>query len=184
MRRRQLLAASAAASTGIALAGPAIAQTGGEAQASFDTVMAVMGAMGGGDMDRLGALMAEDMVWQNEGDPDLPWIDTWEGKEAIFGFLGSFSQNVVVTHWENQDAFASGDKGARRPANILGLLREWWKERPTNQDTGVAGPERGHFPRLLRQAPVSPATGMIPAVESPLDDMTAAKRRKGKKGAS
>ena len=109
MHRRQLLAASAAASTGIALAGSAIAQTDGEAQASFDTVMAFMGAMGGGDMDSMGALMADDMVWQNEGDPALPWIGTWEGKEAIFGFLGTFSQNVQVTHWENQDAFASGD---------------------------------------------------------------------------
>ncbi|UYO74897.1 nuclear transport factor 2 family protein [Halomonas qinghailakensis] len=78
-------------------------------KASFDTVMAFMGAMGGGDMDTLDELMAGDMVWQNEGDPDLPWIGTWEGKEAIFGFLGMFSENVQVTHWENQDAFASGD---------------------------------------------------------------------------
>ena len=109
MHRRQLLAASAAASTAIALAGPVIAQTDDGTQASFDTVMAFMGAMGGGDMDATGALMADEMVWQNEGDPALPWIGTWEGKEAIFGFLGTFSQNIQVTHWENQDAFASGD---------------------------------------------------------------------------
>ena len=62
--------------------------------------MAFMGAMGGGDMASMGALMADDMVWQNEGDPDLPWIGTWEGKETIFGFLGTFSQNVQVTHWK------------------------------------------------------------------------------------
>ena len=109
MHRRQLLAASAAALTGIGLTGSAIAQTDDEAQASLDTVMAFMGAMGGGDMDAMGALMADDMVWQNEGDPALPWIGTWEGKETIFGFLGTFSQNVQVSHWENQDAFASGD---------------------------------------------------------------------------
>jgi len=41
--------------------------------------------------------------------PQMTWIGTWEGKEAIFGFLGTFSQNVQVAHWENQDAFASGD---------------------------------------------------------------------------
>ena len=109
MYRRQLLTASVAAATGLALATSAKAQTTDETQASFDTVMAFMGAMGSGDMDSMGALMADDMVWQNEGDPDLPWIGTWEGKEAIFGFLGDFSQNVQVTHWENQDAFASGD---------------------------------------------------------------------------
>ena len=109
MYRRQLLTASVAAATGLALATSAKAQIADESQASFDTVMAFMGAMGGGDMDSMGGLMADDMVWQNEGDPDLPWIVTWEGKETIFGFLGDFSQNVQVTHWENQDAFASGD---------------------------------------------------------------------------
>jgi len=110
MDRRHLLAASAAAATGLALSAPATAQTADdETQASFDTVMAFMGAIGGGDMDSMGALMADDMVWHNEGDPDLPWIGRWEGKETIFGFLGTFSENVQVTHWENQDAFASGD---------------------------------------------------------------------------
>lgn len=110
MHRRQLLTASVAAVTGFTLAAPANAQTtDDETQASFGTVMAFMGAMGGGDMDSMGALMADEMVWQNEGDLGLPWIGRWEGKEAIFGFLGTFSQNVQVTHWENQDAFASGD---------------------------------------------------------------------------
>jgi len=110
MHRRQLLTASAAAATGIAPAARAIAQTTDDGtQTSFDTVMAFIGAMGGGDMDSMGALMADDMVWQNEGDRELPWIGTWEGKEAIFGFLSDFSQNVQVTHWDNQDAFASGD---------------------------------------------------------------------------
>ena len=78
-------------------------------KAAFDTVMAFMGAMGEGNMDQMSALMADDMVWQNEGDPALPWIGTWQGKQAIFGFLEKFSSNVQVTHWENQDAFASGE---------------------------------------------------------------------------
>ncbi len=74
--------------------------------------MAFMGAIGGGDMDGMSALMADDMAWQNEGDPNLPWIGQWEGKEAIFDFLRTFSQNVQVTLWENEDAFASGDTAA------------------------------------------------------------------------
>ena len=60
-------------------------------------------------MDGMSALMADDMVWQNDGDSRLPWIGRWEGKEAIFGFLGTFSQNVETTLWETEDAFASGD---------------------------------------------------------------------------
>ncbi len=78
-------------------------------QASFDTVMAFMGAMGTGDMDQMGALMADDMVWHNEGDSSLPWIGETVGKENIFAFLGVFSANLQTTLWENTDAFASGD---------------------------------------------------------------------------
>lgn len=136
------------------------------------------------------------------------------------------------------------DRNVMLPADILGLLRDWWKERPTGQDVGMAGPERVIFPgyngkhlsprqisRLFKQAakaagitkPVtlhtlrhsfathllergvdirviqallghtkltttaryaSVATGMISAVDSPLDDLTAAKRKKGKRAAS
>ena len=35
-------------------------------QATFDTVMAFMGAMGSGDAETMSALMADDMVWHNE----------------------------------------------------------------------------------------------------------------------
>ncbi len=78
-------------------------------QASFDTVMAFMDAMGKGEMDKMSALMADDMVWHNEGDPSLPWIGPWEGKEAILAFLPIFGENFQTTQWENTDAFASGD---------------------------------------------------------------------------
>ncbi len=136
------------------------------------------------------------------------------------------------------------DRNVMLPADILGLLRVWWKDRPVGQDKDVPGPERVLFPgyrgkhlsarqisRLFKQAsraagitkPVtlhtlrhsfathllergvdirviqallghskltttaryaSVATGMIAAVDSPLDDLTGAKRKKGKKGAS
>ena len=136
------------------------------------------------------------------------------------------------------------DRNVMLPGDILGLLREWWKERPTSQDQGVTGPDRVIFPgyngkhlsprqisRLFKQAaraagitkPVtlhtlrhsfathllergvdirviqallghakltttaryaSVATGMISAVESPLDNLTGVKRRKGKAGST
>ena len=80
-----------------------------QTQASFDTVMAFMGAMGSGDMEKMSALMADDMVWHNEGDATLPWIGGATGKDNIFKFLGVFSENFQTTAWENTDAFASGD---------------------------------------------------------------------------
>jgi integrase/recombinase XerD len=136
------------------------------------------------------------------------------------------------------------DRNVMLPGDVLSQLRDWWKERPTRQDQGVAGPDRVIFPgyngkhlsprqisRLFKQAaqaagipkPVtlhtlrhsfathllergvdirviqallghtkltttaryaSVATGMISAVESPLDELKRAKRKKSKKGAS
>ena len=38
------------------------------------------------------------------------------------------------------------DRNVMLPADILGLLRDWWKERPTGQDVGMTGPERVIFP--------------------------------------
>lgn len=106
------------------------------AQASFDTVMAFMSAMGGGDMAAMADLMADDMVWHNEGDPSLPWIGETVGKENIFEFLGVFSSNLQVTLWENTDAFASGDTVA-----VFGRM---------NGVTTRSGQEIGEFTFALR----------------------------------
>jgi site-specific recombinase XerD len=38
------------------------------------------------------------------------------------------------------------DRNVMLPSDILGLLRDWWKERPTGQDKDVPGPERVLFP--------------------------------------
>ena len=132
------------------------------------------------------------------------------------------------------------DRNVMLPADILGLLREWWIERPTGQDKDVPTPDRILFPgyrgkhlstrqisRLFKETardvgitkPVTlhtlrhsfathllergtdirviqvllghskltttaryarVATGMIAAVDSPLDDLNQNKRKKGK----
>lgn len=107
-----------------------------DSQASFDTVMAFMGAMGSGDMEAMSGLMADDMVWHNEGDASLPWIGESAGKEAIFEFLGIFSSNLQTTLWENTDAFASGDTVA-----VFGKM---------NGITTKSGKEIGDFTFALR----------------------------------
>jgi site-specific recombinase XerD len=38
------------------------------------------------------------------------------------------------------------DRNVMLPADILDLLRQWWRERPTRQDVGVALPDRWLFP--------------------------------------
>jgi len=132
------------------------------------------------------------------------------------------------------------DRNVMLPADILGLLRDWWAERATGQDKDVPAPERTLFPgyrgkhlsarqisRLFKEAAreagitkqvtlhtlrhsfathllergvdirviqallghskltttaryASVATGMIAAVDSPLDDLNQTKRKKSK----
>lgn len=136
MNRRQALIASVAAATGASIASVALAGNEDESKASLDTVMGLMGAMGSGDMAAMADLMADDMVWHNEGDPNIPWIGPWEGKEAIFGFLGVFSENFQTTKWENTDVLASGDTVA-----IFGDM---------NGITTKSGKEIGDFTFALR----------------------------------
>lgn len=136
MNRRQALKASIAAATGASIASVALAGDEDQSEASLQTVMGLMGAMGSGDMAAMADLMADDMVWQNEGDPNIPWIGPWEGKEAIFGFLGVFSENFQTTKWENTDVLASGDTVA-----IFGDM---------NGITTESGKEIGDFTFALR----------------------------------
>jgi hypothetical protein len=137
MNRRTLLKTSLGASLAIILAQHAGAQDMTQnTQDSFDTVMAFMGAMGSGDMEKMNALMADDMVWHNEGDKSLPWIGETRGKDAIFKFLGVFSENLQTTKWENTDAFASGDTVA-----VFGVM---------NGITTHSGKETGEFTFALR----------------------------------
>ena len=118
-------------------AGQAIAQTmDPTSQASFDTVMKFMGAMGKGDMKIMLDLMADDMVWMNEGDKEMPWIGPWNGKEEILKFLPIFGANFQTTKWENTDQFAFGDTVA-----IFGRM---------NGITKKSGKEIGEFSFALR----------------------------------
>ena len=137
MNRRTILKTTLGAALTLVLAQKAGAQNmDEETQASFDTVMAFMGAMGGGDMEAMNTLMADDMVWHNEGDASLPWIGETVGKQNIFEFLGVFSSNLETTLWENTDAFASGDTVA-----VFGKM---------NGVTTKTGQEIGEFTFALR----------------------------------
>ncbi|MEM6664506.1 MAG: nuclear transport factor 2 family protein [Pseudomonadota bacterium] len=138
MNRRAVLTGAVGGTIGLAAgASQASAQTMDAAsQATFDTVMAFMGAMGGGDMDTMASLMADDMVWHNEGDKSLPWIGPWQGKDAIFKFLGIFGENFKTTSWENIDALALGDTVA-----VFGKM---------SAITTKSGKETGDFTFALR----------------------------------
>lgn len=131
MNRRTLIKSTVAALLAAALSNKVGAQEmNAESQASFDTVMAFMKAMGSGDMETMGNLMADDMVWHNEGDKTLPWIHgDIKGKKAIFEFLPVFSSNLQTTKWENLDAFARGDTVA-----VFGIMAV--KATKTGEDTG------------------------------------------------
>jgi len=137
MKRRSILAAVVSMTLGFSGIVPASAQSmDAKSQATFDTVMAFMDSMGKGDMDAMSNLMADDMVWHNEGDKSMPWIGPWEGKDAIFKFLPIFGENFKTTKWETEDAFASGNTFA-----AFGAM---------NGITNASGQEIGDFTFALR----------------------------------
>ncbi|MEM6304205.1 MAG: nuclear transport factor 2 family protein [Pseudomonadota bacterium] len=137
MHRRTLIKTSLATALALILSQQAGAQTmDPTSQASFDTVMAFMAAMGESP-DAMSPLMADDMVWHNEGDQSIPWIrGDIEGKEEIFEFLGVFGAGLQTTKWENTDAFALGDTVA-----VFGVM---------NGITTKSGTEIGDFSFALR----------------------------------
>lgn len=137
MERRTFFKTSIGAALAAILATQAGAQEmDAQSQASFDTVMAFMAAMGEGP-DAMSPLMADDMVWRNEGDTSIPWVHGGiQGKEAIFDFLGVFGPGLQTTKWENTDAFASGDTVA-----VFGVM---------NGVTTHSGKEIGDFSFALR----------------------------------
>ena len=68
-------------------------------------------AAGSGDMETLSELMADDFVWHNEGDSDIPWIGNWEGKDTVLNsFMPTFGEGLKVTSWSTDYNFASADQ--------------------------------------------------------------------------
>jgi integrase len=54
------------------------------------------------------------------------------------------------------------DRNVMLPAEILVLLRQWWKARPTRRDAGVAPEQRWLFPgRIDRQATTARQFGRL-----------------------
>ena len=84
-----------------------------QSKATMDIALKFMDAMGKGEMEVMMNLMHEDMVWQNAGDPNVPWIGPWKGKKIILeDFLPKFGSGFKTIKWEPNDGFASGDTAA------------------------------------------------------------------------
>ncbi|APD05821.1 hypothetical protein UJ101_00269 [Flavobacteriaceae bacterium UJ101] len=100
-----------------------------QSQETLNIANAFMEAMGKGDMEAMQNLMHEDMVWQNAGDSNLPWIGPWKGKRVILEeFFPVFGKNFITKKWEPNDTFASGNTAAYF-GQMIGLLTK------SNQET-------------------------------------------------
>ena len=68
-------------------------------------------AAGSGDMDTLSDLMADDFVWHNEGDTEIPWIGNWQGKDIVLNeFMPAFGSGLNVTSWSTDYSFSNADQ--------------------------------------------------------------------------
>lgn len=107
-----LVTAALLLNTNLALSGTDKAETEASvADQTLATAQAFLWAAGSGDMDKLNSLMADDMVWHNEGDSSLPWIGTWESKETILKtFLPLFGAGLKTTSWTTDYSFSNGDQ--------------------------------------------------------------------------
>jgi len=82
-----------------------------EGQKTLAVAQKFLMAAGSGDGATIIDLMADDFVWHNEGDPSVPWIGSWEGKEEVMGtFMPKFGAGLKVTSWSTDYSFASGDQ--------------------------------------------------------------------------
>ena len=84
-----------------------------QSQKTLEIAQSFLQAAGSGDMETLNKLMAEDFVWHNEGDKEVPWIGNWVGKEVVLkGFLPVFGGGLKTTSWTTDFSFANGDQAA------------------------------------------------------------------------
>lgn len=75
------------------------------------TAQSFLAAAGSGDMETLTKLMADDFIWHNEGDANIPWIGNWEGKEVVLNtFLPTFGAGLTTTSWTTDFSFVSGNQ--------------------------------------------------------------------------
>jgi len=82
-----------------------------EGQKTLAVAQKFLMAAGSGDGTTLMELMAADFVWHNEGDPSVPWIGNWEGKDEVMGtFMPKFGAGLKVTSWSTDYSFASGNQ--------------------------------------------------------------------------
>ena len=82
-----------------------------QGQRTLKVAEAFLTAAGSGDGETLNTLMANDFVWHNEGDPTIPWIGNWEGKDVVFGeFMPAFGAGLTATSWTTDYRMASGDQ--------------------------------------------------------------------------
>lgn len=101
----------------VLLAGLMLTNVAGVAYADeqSDKTLAVaqsfLNAAGSGDGKTLNELMSDDFVWHNEGDPNIPWIGNWEGKETVMGtFMPAFGAGLKVTSWSTDYSFSKADQ--------------------------------------------------------------------------
>ncbi|MFA0442853.1 nuclear transport factor 2 family protein [Vibrio sp. 10N.286.49.B1] len=98
---------------------------------TLEVAQAFLMAAGSGDMNKLNELMADDFVWHNEGDSQIPWIGTWESKKTVLEtFLPRFGAGLKVTSWTTDYSFVNGDQ-----AVFMGTMSAIANE--TGKDTGV-----------------------------------------------
>ncbi|MEM9594649.1 MAG: nuclear transport factor 2 family protein [Acidobacteriota bacterium] len=110
-----------------------VAETQASDATALQVAQAFMGALGDGDMETLRGLMADDMVWHNEGDSRIPWIGPWLGKQAILEeFLPAFGSGAQAKMWSVEHASETDNEAAMTGRMSLLLTNSGVETGPTS----------------------------------------------------
>ena len=78
-------------------------------QTNIERVQAIYAAFGGGDVERVLAALAPDVVWINAGPADIDYFGTRHGREQVAEVFAIIARNFAIEEFVPLRFFAADD---------------------------------------------------------------------------
>lgn len=74
-----------------------------------ETIQAMYGAFGRGDIAALLAMLTDDVHWEHKGSIGLPYMGVFHGKAAVAQWFGHVAENDAIQAFEPREFLAGAD---------------------------------------------------------------------------
>jgi len=74
-----------------------------------ETIQAMYGAFGRGDIPALLAMLTDDVHWEHKGSIGLPYMGVFRGKQAVAQWFGHVAENDGIQAFEPREFLAGPD---------------------------------------------------------------------------